>query len=52
MSLYEMKSLIDRFPDPGQDLRGLEIPKSNGKTRMLVVLAVTDRMLQQAVGQV
>jgi group II intron reverse transcriptase/maturase len=31
---------------------GVEIPKSNGKTRMLGVSTVTDRMLQQAVGQV
>ena len=31
---------------------GVEILKSNGKTRMLGVSTVTDRMLQQIVGQV
>ena len=62
MSVYDLKSFRDahRITLPTSILsrkyvtdpiRGVEIPKSNGKTRLLGVPTVVDRWLQQAVSQ-
>ena len=45
------QSLLNGTYQP-QPILGVEIPKSNGKVRLLGVPTVVDRMLQQAVGQV
>ena len=45
-----IKSILDRKYLP-QAIRGVEIPKSNGKVRLLGVPTVVDRWLQQAVSQ-
>jgi group II intron reverse transcriptase/maturase len=62
MKVYELKSFIDdnrttialrilnRKYIP-QAIKGVEIPKPNGKTRLLGVPTVVDRWLQQAVSQ-
>jgi RNA-directed DNA polymerase len=62
MNVGELKSYIDTnrqqisldilsrkyIPNP---IKGVEIPKGNGKTRLLGIPTVTDRWLQQAVGR-
>ncbi|HBL77813.1 MAG: group II intron reverse transcriptase/maturase [Bacteroidetes bacterium GWF2_42_66] len=48
----QIESVIRSGKYQPQPILGVEIPKSNGKTRLLGVPTVTDRLLQQAVGQV
>lgn len=48
-TLYSSIRAMEYLPQP---ILGVEIPKGNGKTRLLGVPTVTDRLLQQAVSQV
>lgn len=47
--LYTSIRAMEYLPQP---ILGVEIPKGDGKTRLLGVPTVTDRLLQQAVSQV
>jgi RNA-directed DNA polymerase len=62
MKVGDLKSYIDQHRNTltnqiltkayvPQPIKGVEIPKSNGKTRLLGVPTVVDRLLQQAVSQ-
>ena len=62
MSVKELKSYLDNNREElcntiregryiPQPIRGKEIPKRNGKKRLLGIPTVTDRMLQQAVSR-
>jgi len=48
----QLESSIRKGEYQPQPILGVEIPKSNGKSRLLGIPTVTDRVLQQAVGQV
>lgn len=48
-TLYSSIKTMEYLPQP---ILGVEIPKGNGKTLLLGVPTVTDRLLQQAVSQV
>ena len=63
MTVEELKSYLDAYRDTlthkvrsceyhAQAIRGKEISKGNGKTRLLGIPTVIDRMLQQAVSRV
>lgn len=51
-SRTQLYSSIRAMEYLSQPILGVEIPKGNGKTRLLGVPTVTDRLLQQAVSQV
>ncbi len=48
----QLYSSIREMKYPAQPILGVDIPKGNGKTRLLGIPTVTDRVLQQAVSQV
>ena len=63
MSVGQLKSYLDQTREPlltsilnhsyvAQPILGVEVPKGEGKTRLLGVPTVIDRMLQQAASQV
>src|SRR6056297_1339821 len=49
---YELANQVSSNVYICQPILGVEIPKGNGKTRLLGIPTVTDRLLQQAVLQI